>query len=196
MQTQPRAGRASAAAKVRKQRGGKRPPPPGAVQYLVRPGAHISEKDAAILGPAIQRIIASGATNAARALVEAAEADTPEGRRLRRYFEWNNRKAAAKYRISQARTYIGSIQIEVLIDRRTIVAPAFVPTYRTRGEYTDIGTAVKDEDIVESLLKDALRALRAYQVRFNTLRACAEVSGLFEVIDRVLAEHHVLLKSP
>jgi hypothetical protein len=186
-QKQPRAR------KARTSRAGRTPPAPP-TRYLVRHGAHISMEDAEILGPAIQRVIDAGAPNAARALLDLAESPGPDGKRLRKYFEWNNVKAGHFHRLAQARTYISSIQIEVIVQRRVVRTPAFVPTYRNRGEYVDIGTAVQHEDIVESLLREALQGIRAYQLRFAMLRERVELAGLFEVIERVLAEHPVIVR--
>lgn len=138
------------------------------------------------MGPIIQRIVRSGAEDTAEALV--AEAQDPSSR-AHRYFDWDRDSAARKYWMQQARDYISSIRIDVIIQDQTIRTPAFVPTYRHQGEFTDIGTAITSTDIVEGLLRDALGMLKGFQSRFNALRQLAEMRKLFEIVDRVLAEH-------
>jgi hypothetical protein len=77
--------------------------------YTVHEGARqkFSEKDAEIAGPVLAGLHAQGRLNATAVVQEAERLNSP----IRRYFEWDNLRAAHAHRLHQAETLIQAIII-------------------------------------------------------------------------------------
>lgn len=81
-----------------------------------------------------------------KALVDAAKAkDHP----MHDLFEWDDRKAGAKYREEQARGFISSVRVQVVYNERTLNAVAYVrdPSMPTEKQgYIETARLRTDED--------------------------------------------------
>lgn len=82
------------------------------VEYLPVPGAMLSPADAAVIGPAVEGIKRGGGTDRPK-LSDVVEAARPKEAPLHRFFEWDNGKAARKFRIEQARWLVRSVRVVV-----------------------------------------------------------------------------------
>lgn len=149
--------------------------------YAARDGSHITDKQARVVGPVIERIAqaSGGKASAADVLAEAARSTSP----LHSFFEWNDTKAAHEHRLEQARRLIRSIEV------RRVGAPedrvrAFHVVKAGPGEgYAPIGEILKSVDMSAELLKRAKRELEGWAQRYARLRDAAELAGVFRGLE-------------
>ena len=148
--------------------------------------------DAQKVGEEIERIReASGGTISPPSVVEAARAkESP----LHRYFEWSDSEAAERYRQVQASHLLRSIVvvrtdgIEVKAPVRAFVSVQFAKSdvdedegTETAGSYTSISDAIRVVKYREQLMRDALRDLDAYRLRYQLL---SDVSGWGKALEQ------------
>ena len=105
-----------------------------------------------------------------------SESQTPSAP-LHSCFEWDDAKAAHKYRITQAQNIIRSI---VVVDEaKQPETRAFVNVQR---EYHPVSVVVRNPEKREILLQNALNELRWFERKYNTLQ---ELSNVFAAIKEV-----------
>ena len=112
--------------------------------------------------------------------VEVVEAAEPEDSPLHDWFEWEDGKAAAEYRLTQARRLI---QVTVEVIERPDVEPVTVRMFTSLGRdreqhgggYRLTTTVLSDSDMRQELLAEALAELRRWQAKYQTLKALAPV---------------------
>lgn len=104
------------------------------------------------------------------------ESQTPSAP-LHSCFEWNDEKAAHKYRIAQAQNIIRAI---VVVDEaKQPETRAFVNVQR---EYHPVSVVVRNPEKRDILLQNALNELRWFERKYNTLQ---ELSNVFAAIEEV-----------
>lgn len=81
------------------------------VEYHPVPGSALSPTDAAVVGPAVERL--KQGTKEPPKLSAVVDAARPRGSSLHRFFEWDDGKAAQKFRIEQARWLVRSVRVVV-----------------------------------------------------------------------------------
>lgn len=160
-------------------------------KYTIRKGAPFKESDA--------QVIAKTLTDLARAqggkvepkvlLQEASDPSHP----LHRLFEWDDSKAANKYRLIQARQIITCVQYEVSTNTVTVDLPMFVrvvngeelPDAKPGPGYVTLPTVVEHESFQRSILDRALNELKSFQNRYKSLsNACTELRPLLKAIGK------------
>ena len=130
--------------------------------------------DAQTAGNELQRIYERDGVIEPETVV--AESQTPSAP-LHSCFEWDDEKAAHKYRITQAQTIIRSI---VVVEEATQPETrAFVNVQR---EYHPVSVVVRNPEKREILLQNALNELRWFERKYNTLQ---ELSNVFAAIKEV-----------
>lgn len=83
-------------------------------EYIAKPGSRLSQRDARIVGPELQRLAdEQGASLPGLAPVDVVEAARAEHSPLHPYFEWKDSVAANQYRLEQARHLTRSIEIRI-----------------------------------------------------------------------------------
>lgn len=92
-------------------------------------------------------------------------------------FEWENEKAAHKYRVYQAQKIIKTIV--AVSDNIEPETRAFVSV---KNEYHPITTVMGDVEMKDVLLKNALLELKNFQNKYSSLKQLAKV---FEAIKEV-----------
>lgn len=101
----------------------------------------------------------------------------PPSAPLHSCFEWDDEKAAHKYRITQAQNIIRAI---VVVDEaKQPETRAFVNVQR---EYHPVSVVVRNPEKREILLQNALNELRWFERKYNTLQ---ELSNVFAAIEEV-----------
>lgn len=127
-------------------------------------------------------------------LVEAArDVDSP----LHNEFEWNDTKAAQKYREWQARYIISSIELEItnVPNEPTEVEleitdskPSSVKFYHSLDNdgtgYENVFTISEDEEKTKRLLENCKKDIGSFRVKYDTLRST--LPRLFEAMDEVM----------
>lgn len=134
--------------------------------YKAKEGSRISDKDALIIGKEIEKLSSSGVISE-EVLVSAAQ---DEGSPIHHYFEWDNRIAAEKYRLEQARSLIRSIVIET--DNGEEVR-AFHNVYLEdidAQDYVDLDRTLHSPDLWLQVLESALRQAEAWSRRYATYK--------------------------
>ena len=129
-------------------------------------------------------------------LVEAArDIDSP----LHNEFEWNDTKAAQKYREWQARYIISSIELEIInvptepteVELEIVESkPGCVKFYHSLESdgsgYENVLSIATDEEKHKKLLENCLKDIATFREKYNTLRSA--LPKLFAVIDGTLEE--------
>lgn len=130
--------------------------------------------DAQTAGNELQRIYERDGVIEPETVV--AESQTPSAP-LHSCFEWDDEKAAHKYRITQAQNIIRAI---VVVDEaKQPETRAFVNVQR---EYHPVSVVVRNPEKREILLQNALNELRCFERKYNTLQ---ELSNVFAAIEEV-----------
>lgn len=130
--------------------------------------------DAQTAGNELQRIYERDGVIEPETVV--AESRTPSAP-LHSCFEWDDEKAAHKYRITQAQNIIRAI---VVVDEaKQPETRAFVNVQR---EYHPVSVVVRNPEKREILLQNALNELRWFERKYNTLQ---ELSNVFAAIEEV-----------
>lgn len=130
--------------------------------------------DAQTAGNELQRIYERDGVIEPETVV--SESRTPSAP-LHSCFEWDDEKAAHKYRIAQAQNIIRAI---VVVDEaKQPETRAFVNVQR---EYHPVSVVVRNPEKREILLQNALNELRWFERKYNTLR---ELSNVFAAIEEV-----------
>lgn len=130
--------------------------------------------DAQTAGNELQRIYERDGVIEPETVV--AESQTPSAL-LHSCFEWDDEKAAHKYRITQAQNIIRAI---VVVDEaKQPETRAFVNVQR---EYHPLSVVVRNPEKRDVLLQNALNELRWFERKYNTLH---ELSNVFAAIEEV-----------
>lgn len=130
--------------------------------------------DAQTAGNELQRIYDRDGVIEPETVVE--ESENPSAP-LHSCFEWDDEKAAHKYRITQAQNIIRAI---VVVDEaKQPETRAFVNVQR---EYHPVSVVVRNPEKREILLQNALNELRWFERKYNTLQ---ELSAVFSAIKEV-----------
>lgn len=111
----------------------------------------------------------------------------PASSPLHGYFEWNNTKAADKYRLWQARMLIRSVSVVYEMDgdgksNRGFVNMTVTVDNKPERGYIGIARAMSDDELREQLLKQAKQEAQEWRRRYNNL---TELSEVFAAIDNL-----------
>lgn len=110
---------------------------------------------------------------------------------LHKCFEWDDSKAAEKYRLRQSNDLIRNI---VVVTKSTEEkAPASIPMFVnvSREEHSEVGVyvptihAMSQEEQKENVLNNALRSLIQFKEKYKMLK---ELEAVIKAIDEVIAE--------
>jgi len=127
---------------------------------------------AQVAGEVCERMSANGELTP-KALVDASR---PEDAPLHKAFEWNDAKAAERYRESQAAYIIRSIEIKREDVQEPVRAFYTVPTdSEPPFQYHSIDTILRSSDSRDALLDSAKRELEAFTRKYRQLSELADV---------------------
>lgn len=150
--------------------------------YTWTPGAHAAV-DAQVAGKALEKITSrNGGALTPKAVVEESR---PKTAPLHACFEWNDGRAAEKYREDQARSIIRSVRIvqEGANDEEAEAIAYFHVTSPKHGAcYQPASVVMSDEELRQQALQDALTLLQGVRKRFAQLK---ELKPVFAAIDRI-----------
>ena len=118
---------------------------------------------------------------------ELLDASRDDGAPLHNCFEWDNDIAAEKYRVYQARHIINSIEIVYVkadtpehLSRSRYFVNTAPNAPKVQGQFVSVDVAFTNENYRNAVLKDALRELRAFQIKYSRYQ---ELSGVFKAIE-------------
>lgn len=127
---------------------------------------------AQVAGEVCERMNANGELTP-KALVDASR---PEDAPLHKVFEWDDAKAAERYRESQAAYIIRSIEVKREDMQEPVRAFYTVPTAGGQSfQYHSVDAILRNADDRESLLDSAKRELEAFTRKYCQLTELAEI---------------------
>lgn len=138
------------------------------------------------------RLFCADAQKVANEISEIGESATPQeilekGRNpateLHKCFEWDDSKAAEKFRIEQARTIVRCLVIRETEEPKE-QKPEIRMFYKTSGGegYKPTTIIMQDKDEYQKLLERAYAELSSFK---NKYRSLAELDGIFDLIDKL-----------
>ena len=100
----------------------------------------------------------------------------------RKHFEWDDSVAAEKFRLSQAKKFIRSLEIvESPHSKEAVRGYWKVPE---TSQYKHIDEVVEIPNLLEQLISQARRDLDRWSARYAQLREIGELHNVFEAIDK------------
>ena len=145
----------------------------GAVQYRV---------PADVVGGVLEGIEARDGAVTKEAFLEESR---PEDAPTHRMFEWDDAKAAEKYRLVQSKNIINNLKVVIQKnDEEPMALKAFVNVSTgsqcSSGRYIRIERAVADEKSMGVLLRNALAELGAFRRKYQGVK---QLQAIFDAID-------------
>lgn len=107
-----------------------------------------------------------------------------ESTELHKCFEWDDTKAAEKYRVYQARQIVCHLIVKEVNDDSPKQEVRFFYKTDSQEGYKPTSYIMRNENEYHKLLDRALSELKAFQRKYNTLK---ELDGLFEAINALTA---------
>ena len=107
-----------------------------------------------------------------------------ESTELHKCFEWDDTKAAEKYRVYQARQIVCHLIVREVNDEPQKREVRFFYKTDNQEGYKPASYIMRNEDEYHKLLDRALTELKAFQRKYSTLK---ELDGLFEAINELTA---------
>lgn len=148
----------------------------GAIQYPVA---------AETVGEVLEKIEARDGKITKESFLEESR---PEGSVTHGLFEWDDQKAAERYRLVQAGKIIHNLEVHVTVEDRpepiqTKAVVSVTPGRQEKAQYASIETAFSHTDTREVVLYNARRELECFRQKYAGLQ---ELAGIFEEIDRLV----------
>ena len=103
-------------------------------------------------------------------------------------FEWDDVKAAEKYRVDQSGRILSNLRITIVDENdeeKQVHAVYNIKSTNEKAEYRSFNVIMLDPDMRSEVLKRALRELNMFRNKYETLQELAEV---FEAIDDVMVK--------
>jgi len=138
-------------------------------RYFAKVGSHLSDDDAQLLGTQFALLAPHGTLGKEDVLAEATSASSP----IHDYFEWDNEIAAHKFRLEQARYYLGSIEIELFHEDETLRVRAFHSIRLVQDDHGQENVfaftpvIIDNPDWLDQIIRKALAELIGWRKRYN-----------------------------
>lgn len=147
--------------------------------YKAKPGAPFTQKNAQQIGEEIEKL---GESVTPAELVSEAKRNTV----LKKYFTWDDRKAAHDHRLWQARHLLGSLSVVVEMpngDQKELrafysqkvesssVDDEGSEEVRTSRRYMHISVVEREPELARDVIGDAKRELREWKTRYSDYSA-------------------------
>ena len=134
-------------------------------KYSARPGGFLNNKQAKVLGNFIEKYFPDGMITPE----ELLNAARPKKSEIHSLFDWDDTRAAEKYRLFQARNIIRCVVVEF----KEKHVPAFHRVFVSENkkfEYVDLKIAQKSEDLWGQVIKKALAEAKLWSDRYETYK--------------------------
>lgn len=107
-----------------------------------------------------------------------------ENTELHKCFEWDDTKAAERYRVYQARKIVCHLIVKEVNDEPQKQEVRFFYKTDSQEGYKPTSYIMRNKDEYHKLLDRALTELKAFQRKYSTLK---ELDGLFDAINALTA---------
>ena len=148
--------------------------------YKAKKGTAFSDEDAAVIGRFLEKHFPNGEYDKKKIVELASKPRSP----IHKYFEWDDTKAAEKYRITQA----GRMSKCLVVVVKDKPIPAAVSVRVRKGgpkAYVSIAKAVQSDELMDQVLEDAISALKGWEFRFRTLKGASKLKKIFTEINKL-----------
>lgn len=115
---------------------------------------------------------------------EIVEKARDESTELHKCFEWDDTKAAEKYRVYQARQIVCHLIVKDVNNEPQKQEVRFFYKTDSQEGYKPTSYIIRNKDEYHKLLDRALTELKAFQRKYSTLK---ELDGLFDAINALTA---------
>jgi hypothetical protein len=151
--------------------------------YQCKKSQRLSKAEVMAVGTLLEDITSRPGADAKAELVARSKPKNSETHHL---FEWDDTKAGHAYRLSQAADLIQAIEI-VFEDGETPVR-AFPSISVGDGErdYMPMQRVLSNAELTQQLIYEAKQDAEAWARRYEHLRHCAELHGVFRAVDQVV----------
>lgn len=114
-------------------------------------------------------------------VVEESKSETAV---LHNCFEWDDQKAAEKYRVVQAHQILRTITARIPSSdgKEPVSVRAFV---HIDGNYETVAKAISVPDMYQSLLNDAMKEMESFRQKYRNIQ---ELSGVILAMEKVSTE--------
>lgn len=157
-------------------------------------GSSITVEQAQKFGEQIEALIEAndGSIVVTQVVDDAKHEDSP----LHEFFEWNDQRAAERYRLNQARYILRSIEVMIKAEdgqentvrafHHVTVDDSFTSA-RNKAEHVvvTIQRAMSEEDLRKQIIEEALRQLQAWQRKYRQYK---ELGAIIKAIDEIVGE--------
>lgn len=130
---------------------------------------------AQIAGEVCEGLEKEGRLNAAELVIVSEPEDAP----LHRCFEWNDERAACKWREQQARNIINGL---VVVREDAEPVRRFFNLESSENNYISIDLILQSPDKTQELLQQALAELQSFRRKYQNL---AELAGVINEINKL-----------
>ena len=114
------------------------------------------------------------------------ESARPEDSEMHKLFEWDDSKAAEKYRLIEAQNIIRAVRVTLVErDEDPLVVRAFVKDEQTAGGYVHVVRALSDEEKKGQILAEARRDAEWFRKKYRDLE---EAAGIISELDKFISE--------
>ena len=113
-------------------------------------------------------------------IVEYAKDDSTE---LHKCFEWDDTKAAERWRVQQARMVCNSLTVTIEVEEAEPISVRIIEHDDTEKVYRPIVATVRNEDQYSRLLSQAKSELASFKRRFQSIK---ELRAIIDDIEEVL----------
>jgi hypothetical protein len=152
------------------------------VRLIHAAGSHFTDEDIETAVPIISKMIEERGNIAPEDVVEAAR---PTKAALHRYFTWNNREAANKYRIEEAKYLIRSCMAEpehseAPDEQKPLPAFRVFHSIKIEGEprYVTMRQVISSTEYHAQIVANALIELRGWMERYKTYQDLAYITDV------------------
>lgn len=155
--------------------------------YRAKKNSGFSDKDAKSIGSFLKKKFPDGSPKPAK-LVELAKEETSP---LHKYFDWDNKKAAHKWRLHQARQIICMVYVTIKEDedpeKEVLVREYESVIVDGKRKYQDSETVLADVDLVDQVIQSALRQLELWEKKFSIYKSLRK---LVEDVGEIRKKHN------
>lgn len=109
---------------------------------------------------------------------------------IHNYFDWDNTKAAARWRLHQARNLLNGIQVVVEYENQEITTHAFFNVTEGNGEvkhqYVSVEVVAENQDYKDQVIQRALSEVKSWQARYSQYKELGHIFGAIEKTQKEL----------
>lgn len=145
----------------------------GRYEYSAAPGSRISDTDARKIAPVLKSLAKQNGGKLTARIVLAAAANRRSP--LHKFIEWDEEKAAERYRLQQAMVIIKAVRYNVTSEKQVLNVGMFhrvrndgeLPRAEPGPGYVTLPTVIEHKTFTDGVLERALNDLKIFKARYE-----------------------------